>query len=45
MILDLDVDLDTMNEADRILTVFVFGVVVALLVHFVESVYKTTLLH
>ena len=45
MILDLDVDLDTMNEADRILTVFVLGVVVALLVHFVESVYKTTLLH
>jgi hypothetical protein len=45
MILDLDVDLDTLSETDRILTVFVLGLTVALLVHFVESVYKTTLVH
>jgi len=45
MILDLNADFDGNDKVDRMLSVFLMGVIVALLVRFVESVYKTTLLH
>jgi len=44
MILDLNADFDTNDKVDRILHVFLLGLVMALIARFVESVYKTTLL-
>jgi Trm5-related predicted tRNA methylase len=45
MILDLNADLDDNEKMDRLLSVFILGMIVAILVRFVESAYKTTLLH